>query len=109
MTTVSFHTKNGRITGFDCAGHSGHGVAGEDIVCAAVTSVIRFTECAVNDVLALGAAVSVGEQKADLTFRLPEKLEQEAESTCQTLLTAMMVYLDQLHQEYPENITVMEV
>lgn len=109
MTTVSFHTENGRITGFDCTGHSGYKEAGADIVCAALTSIVRLTECAVNDVLALGAAVSVNEQEAEITFRLPGKLEQKEESMCQVLLTAMMVYLDQLHQEFPENITVMEV
>ncbi len=109
MTTLSFHIKDGRITGFDCTGHSGYGKAGGDIVCAAITSAIRLTECAINDVLAAGAVVSVQEKEAELTFRLPEKLERETEDFCQTLLTAMMVYLDQLHQEYPENITVLEV
>ena len=34
--------------------------------------------------------------------------EGEAESTCQNLLTGLMVYLTQLHDEYPENIEVME-
>lgn len=31
-----------------------------------------------------------------------------AENTCQNLLTGLMVYLAQLHDEYPENIEVME-
>ena len=32
----------------------------------------------------------------------------DAESTCQNLLTGLMVYLAQLHDEYPDNIEVME-
>ena len=41
MTTVTFHTKDGRITGFDAEGHSGYAEAGADIVCAAVTSAVQ--------------------------------------------------------------------
>ena len=35
-------------------------------------------------------------------------LGQTAESTCQALLTGMMVYFAQLHDEYPEHIEVLE-
>ena len=89
MTTVSFLMEQARIVGFDVQGHSGWGQEGEDIVCAAVTSAIRLVECTVNDVM-------------------PGGLSAPAESTCQNLLTGLMVYLTQLHDEYPENIEVME-
>ena len=65
---------------------------GEDILCAAVTSAVRLTECAVNDVLGLEAAVKVREKDASISLKLPGGLGQTSESTCQTLLTAMMVY-----------------
>ena len=52
-----FRQADGRITGFDVSGHSGTACAGEDIVCAAVTSAVRLTECAVNDVLGLEAPI----------------------------------------------------
>jgi uncharacterized protein YsxB (DUF464 family) len=109
MTTVSFYTEDGRITGFDCKGHSGYGSAGADIVCAAVTSAVRMTECAVCDVLGLKAAVMVGEEESEISFRLPKKPEERDDEISQVLMTALMVYLEQLHQEYPDNITVMEV
>ena len=108
MTTVSFRTEGERITGFTVAGHSGCAEAGEDLLCAAVTSAVRLTECAVNDVLGLGAAVKVKEKDASISLKLPGGLGQTNESTCQTLLTGMMVYLSELHNEYPDNIEVME-
>ena len=80
MTTVTFHTQGSRITGFDAAGHSGYAEEGEDIVCAAVTSTVRLIACVLNDVMGL----------------------------CQTLLTGMMVYLTELHGEYPDFIEVLE-
>ena len=109
MTTVTFFPEGSRITGFEVKGHSGYAPEGEDIVCAAVTSAVRLAECAVNDVLGLEAAVKVREKDASLSLKLPASLGQTNESTCQTLLAALMVHFVQLAEEYPENISVMEV
>ena len=109
MTTVSFHLEGSRIVGFDVKGHSGYAEEGSDIVCAAVTSAVRLCECAINDVLGLEASVKVRQKDASISLKLPASLGQTNESTCQTLLTALMVYLTELHEEYPENISVLEV
>ena len=109
MTTVTFFSEGSRIAGFEVRGHSGYALEGEDIVCAAVTSAVRLTECAVNDVLGLEASVKVREKDASITLKLPATLGQTNESTCQTLLAALMVHFVQLAEEYPENITVLEV
>ena len=98
-----------RITGFEVKGHSGYGSAGEDIVCAAITSAVRLVETTVNDVLGLEAAVKAREKDASITLKLPGGLGQTNESTCQTLLTAMMVYFADLREEYPDNIIVYDM
>ena len=108
MTTVTFRMEKDRITGFDSRGHSGYAEAGADIVCAAVTSAIRLVEATVNDVLGLAASVKVREEDAFISFRLPGGLAPTAESACQSLLAGLMVYLSELHDEYPHNIEVME-
>ena len=108
MTSVIFHTVEERIIGFDAQGHSGYGEEGEDIVCAAVTSAVRLVEATVNDVMGLCASVKVDQQTAAISFRLPGGLAPTAESTCQNLMAGLMVYLAQLHDEYPEHIEVME-
>ena len=109
MTTVAFHLEGSRIVGFEVKGHSGYAQEGEDIVCAAITSAVRLTECAVNDVLGLEASVKVREKDASITLKLPNGLGQTNESTCQTLLTALMVHFVQLAEEYPDFISVLEV
>ncbi|MBQ2738830.1 MAG: ribosomal-processing cysteine protease Prp [Oscillibacter sp.] len=108
MTTVTFHTEGNRIIGFDSFGHSGYAEAGEDIVCAAITSAIRLVDATINDVMGLAASVKVKEEEALISLRLPGGLAPTAESTCQSLLTGLMVYFAQLHDEYPENIEVLE-
>ena len=86
MTSVTFHTEQGRITGFDAKGHSGYADTGEDILCASISAAVTLTEATINDVLGLAAAVR----------------------TCQSLLTGLMLYFTMLHDEYPENIEVLE-
>ena len=109
MTTATFFSEGSRIVGFEIKGHTGHAPAGEDIVCAAVTSAVRLTECTINDVLGLEAAVKVREKDASITLKLPSTLGQTNESTCQALLTALMVHFVQLAEEYPDYISVLEV
>ena len=109
MTTIAFHLEGSRIVGFDVKGHSGYADEGSDIVCAAVTSAVRLCECTINDVLGLEASVKVRQNDASISLKLPGSLGQTNESTCQALLTALMVYFSELHEEYPENISVLEV
>ena len=109
MTTVTFYSEGSRLTGLEMKGHSGYAPQGEDIVCAALTSAVRLTECAVNDVLGLEAPVKAREKDAYISLKLPGALGQTNESTCQALLAALMVHCVQLAEEYPENISVMEV
>ena len=108
MTTITFRTEGDRITGFDSQGHSGYAEEGADIVCAAITSAIRLVDATINDVLGLAASVKVREEDASISFRLPGGLSETAEHTCQSLMTGLMVYFTELHDEYPENIEVLE-
>ena len=108
MTSVTFLTEGNRIIGFDAAGHSGYAQEGDDIVCAAVTSAVRLVEATVNDVMGLCASVKFNEKTATIHFRLPGSLGPTAENTCQNLMTGLMVYLSELHIEYPDFIEVQE-
>ena len=108
MTTITFRMEGDRITGFDSQGHSGYAEAGADIVCAGITSAIRLVEATVNDVLGLAASVKVRESDTSISFRLPGGLAPTAESTCQALMTGLMVYCAELHDEFPDNIEVLE-
>ncbi|MBQ9492854.1 MAG: ribosomal-processing cysteine protease Prp [Oscillibacter sp.] len=109
MTTITFRTDRDRITGFLCQGHSGYAEAGTDIVCAAVTSAIRYVETVVNDVFGLAASVRVREEESpSIAFRLPGGLSPELEETTQALMAGLMVYFSQLHSEYPDSVEVYE-
>ncbi len=107
MTTVTFHSAEGRVDGFVAEGHSGYAEQGSDIVCAAVSAAVGLTECAINEVLGIGAPVKAREETARISLKLPAGLGEANEHTCQTLLTGMMVYLQAMAEEYPENLIVL--
>ena len=109
MTTITFHSADSRLDGFVVEGHSGYAEEGSDIVCAAVSSTIGLVECAINTVMGLAASVKIDADSASISFHLPGGLSEEIDSTCQTLLVSLMVYLASLQEEYPDNITVLEV
>ena len=108
MTTITFFMEEDRITGFDSVGHSGYAEEGADIVCAGITSAIRLVDATINSVLGLAASVKVSEETTTISFRLPGGLSDEAEMTCQSLLTGLMVYFTELKDEFPDNIEVLE-
>ncbi len=108
MTTITFYMDEDRITGFDSVGHSGYAEEGSDIVCAGITSAIRLVDATINDVLGLAASVKVREEDTTISFRLPGGLAPDAEFTCQSLLTGLMVYFTELKDEFPDNIEVLE-
>ncbi len=107
MTTVTFHSADDRIDGFLVEGHSGYAEAGADIVCAAVSAAVGLTECTVNEVLGLGAPVKASEADARISLKLPNGLSEANEHTCQNLLAGLMVYLQAMGEEYPENLIVL--
>ena len=107
MTRVEFFNQNGRINGFCCAGHSGYAEEGSDIVCAAVSTAVKFAEHIINDVLGEHAKTRVNEDEARITLTLPATCESE--EAVQAVLSGMMLTLCSLRDDYPDYIEVLEV
>lgn len=107
MTTVEFWNHNNKITGFCCSGHSGYAEVGADIVCAAVSSVVRFAEATICDVLGFRAKTKVCEEEARITFSLPAAAMTD--DAVQAVLMGMMLTFCSLRDDYPDYIEVMEV
>ena len=107
MTTVTFHSGSGRIDGFVVEGHSGYAEEGADIVCAAISAAVGLTECTINEVMGLGAPVKVREEAARISLKLPSALNEASDDLCQALLTGLVVYLQTMGEEYPDNLTVL--
>ena len=107
MTTVTFHSAEGRLDGFVVEGHSGYAEEGSDIVCAAISAAVGLTECTINEVMGLGAQVKVKEKDARISLKLPPALNDPSDDLCQTVMTGLLVYLQAMAEDYPENLAVL--
>ena len=70
MTRVEFFDQDGRISGFCCSGHSGYAEAGSDIVCAAVSTAVKFAETTLSEVLGERVKTKVNEEEARITLQM---------------------------------------
>lgn len=107
MTKVEIFNHDGRINGFSVSGHSGYADAGSDIVCASVTTAVRFAECTINDVLGNHANTKVDEIEPRITLTLPAACDDE--DAVQDVLNGFILTMLSLRDDYPDYIEVMEV
>lgn len=109
MTTARFSTTGGCIRAVEVSGHAGYAEAGEDIVCAAISSALDLTSCFLEDILGLKLRTEVEEENGRVRMALPTKMEENTAEQAQNAMSALMVYLINLGVRYPDFIEVMEV
>ena len=85
-------------TGFCVSGHAGFAPAGQDIVCAAVSSAVRLTERVLSRTTAAYTA-SIDEKRNLVSIQTRER----------TVLDGFAQLMHELSEEYPEYIQVTEV
>ena len=107
MTRCEFFRENERITGFSVSGHSGYGIAGSDIVCAAISAVVTMAAATIKEVCGAKAKVRVKNEDARVTLTLPASCDEE--ESVQAVLAGMMLTLCSLRDDYPDYIEVLEV
>jgi uncharacterized protein YsxB (DUF464 family) len=96
-----FTSPTGEMAGFRITGHAG-GIAGNDIVCAAVSSAAYLTVNTITDVLFVNAQVSVDEEAGMLFCLVPK----DGAERCQPLLKGFAMHMQALEESYPKCIQV---
>ena len=106
MVTVRVLRKNGAMCGMELSGHANFNDDGDDLVCAAISSV-SFAVCNGMEKL---AGVSFGYQTDDgyLYFVLPDDLNDDAQQKTQLLLGTLYLFLQELSGQYSGNIRLVE-
>lgn len=99
MISAEFFTQaDGELVGFRVSGHNGE--AGQDIVCAAVSSAAYLTVNTITDVIKANAEVTV--EDGYLFVRV---LPKEAKS-CRIAFAGFKLHMLGLEEQYPQNINV---
>ena len=99
MITTAFHRRDGALLSATVSGHAGYAPAGEDVVCAAVSSAVQLTANALTEVLGTAARVRVSENTVSI---VPEAGEQRSQAFLQSLL----LHLELLAEDYPGTVKV---
>ena len=96
MIRIRFRTQQGQISGFTLSGHAGAGAAGEDVVCAAVSSAAYMTVNTVTDVLHVDAHITVRDGYMDVTVDEP--------SSCQAVFSGFRLHMQAIQDQYPSRV-----
>ena len=98
MITVVFFKSEGQYSGFEIEGHALFAVHGSDIVCSAVSSAAIMAANTITEVF--------GEQPYIETEEGHLLLKGVTSASSQGVLRGLELHLEQLAEQYPENITV---
>jgi len=99
IRAVFFRNREGLMTGFHINGHSGLAPAGEDVLCAFVSSAAYLTANTITEII--GAGADAQDSDGDMILTVYEKL-----TDCQTILSGLMLHLEETGKQYPDNLNV---
>ena len=99
MIKAKFQKSRGKLCGFSVNGHSGYADAGADIVCASVSSAVMLTANALTEVFNV-VNTEVSAEDDTVSVKIGESRDG------QMLIEALLLHLNALSEDYPENISV---
>lgn len=102
MTKVCIVKRNGKIVSVDCDGHTGYGVEGEDIVCAALSSIVQTAVLGLMGIA--GINVKMKRDDGSLKFSLPEEISVAERHDADVILETMLMGIADLYEGYSDFI-----
>ena len=104
MTTVIVEKKDKRIVRVTCDGHTGYGVEGEDIVCAALSSIVQTALMGLLRVGCIPVNYEVKEEEGFLSMKLPENMTERETDIANIILDTMFLGIADLREGYSDFI-----
>lgn len=104
MTKVTVFKKGDIYTRIICEGHAGYGVAGEDIVCAGLSSIVQTCALGMLTVACANVQIVRDDEKAYFEIIVPQNLDSQTAHDVQVIFATMMCGLGDLYSEYSDFI-----
>lgn len=102
MTKVKIVRKNNSIILVECDGHTGYGIAGEDIVCAALSSVVQTAMLGILQIVGVNIDLKRDDKRGYLRAELSEDLNEEQRHDCDVILNTMLLGIADLHEGFSD-------
>jgi uncharacterized protein YsxB (DUF464 family) len=114
MTTIIFYKTNGFYYGFEEQGHTGYGESGDDVLCAALSSMTMFLINAIEVSYACDVDYKIDEKTTDIRViaksALPKyEKDEKKQFAVSGLIQAYFFQLMDLVEEYYEFLDVKEI
>ncbi|HYH02601.1 MAG TPA: ribosomal-processing cysteine protease Prp [Bacillota bacterium] len=108
MVTVEIKVnRQKKYIGFICSGHAGYGESGYDIVCAAISILTHTIAASLESIVGLPLRVKADENQGYLECTWdpqPDKAEQS-----DLLIKTLILGLSEIHEQYPDHISLCEM
>jgi len=114
MTTITFYKANGFYYGFEEKGHTGYGESGDDVLCAALSSMTMLLINAIEISYASNVDYTIDEKTTDIRViaksALPKYEDDEKKQyAISGLIQAYFFQLMDLVEDYYEFLDVKEI
>lgn len=104
MTKVTITKRNNKIATVECDGHTNYGERGEDIVCAALSSVVQTALLGLLVVACVEVDIDRNDKEGYLKFSLPQNLNNADAEKCEIILQTMLCGVSDLHTGFSDFI-----
>lgn len=104
MITVEIHRQDDALIGYTVNGHADTAPAGEDIVCAAVSSAAYLVANTITEIILAPAEATADDGYMHL-------IVLDHTDACQSILQGFLLHMQQMQTQYPDRVhlTITEV
>ena len=106
MVNVKFSTSEGKFVGVECAGHCDYVAEGEDIVCAALSSVIQTAVLGLMGVVGINVGYETDADTGYLKAILPKSLSKSDAHDADVILRTAYLGVSDLHETFSDYISL---
>jgi len=100
MIYAVFESENGRFCHCSVKGHAGFADAGQDIVCAAVSSAVQLTANLITETFQEQADISADDNLIKISLKQPDS------GNASSLLEGLFTHLQCISEDYPKTIKI---
>lgn len=104
MTNVTIEKKGNSIKRIICDGHTNYGEQGEDIVCAALSSVVQTALMGLLMVVGINVKTKRKDEEGYLFIELPDDLSEEDQHDADCITNTMLLGVSDLNEGFSDYI-----
>ena len=106
MTDIIITKNANRIVKVECSGHTGYGEQGEDIVCAALSSIVQTALLGLFTVAKIKIDFDRNDDEGKLTFSLPKDISEQKMHDASVILDTMLCGISDLYEGFSDFINL---